>query len=106
MRDIEHLLRVAAVFVVVISAFLVTRHFLVPKTFGKYGHYRAAAAEEMQSLPTHFAGEPACLGCHPEQAKAKAGGGHRVVHCESCHGALGAHAKDPKATKAVKPEAS
>ena len=46
MKDIEHLLRVAGVFVLVISSFLAVRHFLVPETFGKYGHYRAAAATE------------------------------------------------------------
>ncbi|MCX5795530.1 MAG: multiheme c-type cytochrome [Elusimicrobia bacterium] len=104
MKDIEHLLRVAAVFVLVISAFFAARHFLVPETFGKYGHYRAAAATEMASMPLHYAGEPACLRCHPEQAKAKAGAGHRGVHCESCHGALLAHAQNPKAVKAVKPK--
>jgi hypothetical protein len=103
MKDIEHLLRVAGVFVLVISAFLAARHFLVPATFGQYGHYRAAAAAETESLPLHYAGEPACLRCHPEQAKAKAAGGHRGVHCESCHGALGAHAADPKTVKAQKP---
>jgi len=103
MRDVEHLVRVAGVFVLVISAFLIARHFLVPETFGKYGHYRAAAATEMGSLPLRYAGEPACLRCHAEQAKAKAGGGHRGVHCESCHGALEAHAQDPKAAQASKP---
>jgi hypothetical protein len=103
MKDIEHLLRVAAVFIVVISLFLGARFILVPKTFGKFGHYRAAAAEETMALPTHFAGEAACLPCHPEQAKMKTGGGHRGVHCESCHGALGAHAADPKSVKATKP---
>ena len=103
MKDIQHLVRVAGVFVLVISAFLAARHFLVPQTFGRYGHYRAAAADEMAVLPLRHAGEAACLGCHAKQAKEKAGGGHRGVHCESCHGALAAHARDPKAVKAVKP---
>ena len=103
MKDIEHLLRVAGVFVLVITGFLVARHFLVPETFGKYGHYRAAAAEEMKSLPLRHAGEAACLPCHRDQAQAKSAGGHRGVHCESCHGALLEHADAPKTVKARKP---
>ncbi len=103
MKDIQHLLRVAGVFVLVIAAFLAARRFLVPRTFGELGHYRAAAAAEAQSLPLRYAGEEACSRCHAKQAKEKAGGGHRGVRCESCHGALAAHVQDPKAIKAVKP---
>jgi hypothetical protein len=39
-KDAEHLLRIAAVFVAGIFAFLGVRAFLVPRSFGEYGHYR------------------------------------------------------------------
>src|ERR1035438_10859246 len=42
-KDAGHLFRFAFLFVVAFFVFLVVRHFVVPKTFGEYGHYRAAA---------------------------------------------------------------
>ena len=40
-QDTGHLFRVAAVFLVGFVAFLVLRSLLVPRSFGRYGHYRA-----------------------------------------------------------------
>ena len=46
-RDTGHLFRFAGIFVVAILAFLGIRGFLVPKSFGQYGHYRGAALGEI-----------------------------------------------------------
>jgi hypothetical protein len=39
-KDAGHLFRLAGVFVAGILLFLILRRFLVPKSFGQYGHYR------------------------------------------------------------------
>jgi len=46
-KQIQRLLIVFAVF---ISLFLVARHYLVPKTFGDLGHYRADALKDNKDL--------------------------------------------------------
>ena len=102
----RHLRRVVAVFAAVFAAFLVVRRLYVPPSFGKLGHYRAAAVDELRDHPVRYAGlrgQPACAKCHAAQAKDKAGDGHKGFLCETCHGALAEHAAAPKAVKAGKP---
>ena len=106
MKDIRHLLHVAAAFVVVITGFLIVRRAVVPKDFGKLGHYRAAAVDDIKAMPLRYAGDLSCAPCHRAQAKAKASSKHKTIHCESCHGALQAHAADPSAMKPPKTKES
>ncbi|HUJ29879.1 MAG TPA: multiheme c-type cytochrome [Candidatus Acidoferrum sp.] len=94
-KDAEHLLRVVAVFAVGILIFVVLRAFLVPRSFGEYGHYRGNAITEMAGQPLAFAGNESCETCHTDVVAVKTGGKHAGVHCEACHGALGKHADDP-----------
>lgn len=104
MKDFAHLIRVAATFVVVTSAFLVVRSFLVPATFGKHGHYRAAAVDETKALPVHHAGRAAakdCARCHKAQSDALRSSQHRGAWCETCHGPSRAHAEEPKSAAAM-----
>lgn len=96
MKDVQHLLRVAVIFAAAFIAFLAARSLLVPESFGKLGHYRANAVDEFAAQPRHYAGEPACKKCHAQQASDKAKSSHRSISCESCHGALLAHAENPK----------
>jgi len=42
-KDIEHLVRLAAVMVIALVAFAILRTAVVPRSFGQYGHYRGAA---------------------------------------------------------------
>ena len=55
-KDAGHLFRFVYLFVIAFAVFLVVRHFVVPKTFGEYGHYRGAAIAEIAARPMHFAG--------------------------------------------------
>jgi len=100
----EHLVRVAALFVAGVLAFLVLQALLVPKGFGLYGHYRAGALEENRARPVAHAGRAACVECHAEVPEAAKGGAHAAIRCEACHGALASHAADPMAQKAVRPD--
>ncbi len=47
LKDAGHLFRFAGLFVVAFLVFLVVRGYVVPKTFGQYGHYRGAAMGEI-----------------------------------------------------------
>ena len=101
LKDTGHLFRMAAVFAAGIVLFLVLRGIFVPKTFGQYGHYRAAAMAEIAAKPVMFAGHQACESCHTDVLEVKSKGVHAQVACESCHGPLAKHADDPTALPAA-----
>ncbi len=101
-RDSEHLLRFALLFAIVFVLFLVVRHFVVPRSFGEYGHYRGAAIAEIAARPIHFAGQSACETCHTDIAATKKAGMHAGVHCEACHGPLASHAANPASVQPPK----
>ena len=97
LKDSEHLLRVAAVFLVGICIFLALRAQFVPKSFGQYGHYRGNALKELSARDPRFAGHAACEDCHTDVLGVKKTGKHAAVNCEACHGPLAKHAADPAA---------
>ena len=94
-RSYEHLLRLAALFAVAIALFAVLRWWLVPGDYGRLGPYRAGALALNQAKPIVYAGQVACVGCHTDVADLRKMNAHAQISCESCHGALAAHAEDP-----------
>ena len=94
-KESKHLFHFAGLFVLLFLVFLVVRHYVVPKSFGEYGHYRGAAIGEIAALPVKFAGHQTCEGCHTDILDVKSKGKHAHVNCEACHGALANHADDP-----------
>ena len=104
LQDGQHLLRVAALFAAGTVLFFIFRGVMVPAGFGRYGHYRAGALADNRGRPITFAGRAACLDCHSDVPDAMKGSHHEHLSCESCHGALGAHAADPEKVNAVLPD--
>jgi Cytochrome c554 and c-prime len=94
-RDARHLFRLVGLFAVGTLSFFVIRVFLVPHSFGQYGHYRGAAMAEIAAHPAKFAGQATCETCHSDVAQTKSAGKHAGVHCEACHGPQLKHAEDP-----------
>jgi hypothetical protein len=94
-NDAGHLFRLAGVFVLGLLLFLVVRGFLVPKSFGQYGHYRGSSMTEIAARPVKFAGHQTCEPCHSDVLDQKNAGKHARVNCEACHGPQAAHADDP-----------
>jgi uncharacterized CHY-type Zn-finger protein len=94
-KDAGHLFRFAGLFVLAFILFWVIRGFVVPKSFGQYGHYRGAAISEIAARPVHFAGHETCETCHSDVLDVKKNGKHAHVNCEACHGALAKHADNP-----------
>jgi len=103
-KDAGHLFRFAGLFVLAFIVFLVVRGYVVPKSFGQYGHYRGAAIGEIGARPVKYAGHDACETCHSDKAEEKSKGKHAHVNCEACHGALAKHAEDPAAVTPTKPD--
>lgn len=91
----EHLVRVAILLLLGIGAFLLIRRAVVPADFGKYGHFRPAAMDDVSARPITFAGREVCEACHSDHAEVKAKGKHAGLGCEACHGPLARHAEDP-----------
>lgn len=87
-KDAGHLFRFAGLFILAFLIFLVARHYIVPPSFGQYGHYRGAAMGEIAAHEVKFAGHETCEACHADVAEKKAAGKHAKLHCEACHGAL------------------
>jgi hypothetical protein len=104
MKDAMHLIRLAALFAAGIGGFLLIRQSVLPAGFGKYGHFRAGALQDVRSRPVSFAGRGACEACHDEQHSVIVKGKHANVGCESCHGPLARHADDPDKLKPVRPD--
>ena len=102
LKDAGHLLRLAAVFAVAFLVFLLVRGSLVPKSFGRYGHYRGNALAEIASRPIAYAGHQACENCHGDVVEVKSKGKHKSVNCEACHGPLAKHVDDPAAVQPAK----
>ncbi|MGP8253391.1 MAG: multiheme c-type cytochrome [Terracidiphilus sp.] len=88
LKDAGHLFRFLGLFVIAFLLFWVIRGYVVPKSFGEYGHYRGAAITDIAAHPVKFAGHQACEQCHTDIADTKTKGAHAHVNCEACHGAL------------------
>jgi transcription elongation factor Elf1 len=94
-KDAGHLFRFAGLFVLAFLVFLLIRGYVVPKSFGQYGHYRGNAIGEIAARPVHFAGHETCEVCHSDVFDVKKNGKHAHVNCEACHGPQAKHADDP-----------
>jgi uncharacterized CHY-type Zn-finger protein len=105
-KDAAHLIRPAVVFLAGLLLFFLLRGAVVPPSFGRYGHYRAGALDEIRQKPIKFAGKEVCGGCHVDEMATHDKGKHRTVACEACHGPLANHADDPTTVKPVLPDTS
>jgi hypothetical protein len=92
MEHARHVFRVLLVLVVGVTAVVLGRALLVPRSYGIYGAYRADNVVEQAHVrePRH-AGAESCAPCHAKQAQARSAGGHKAVSCEICHAPLATH---------------
>lgn len=104
LQHARHLIRMALLFAAGIAAFLVARQALMPAGFGEFGHYRAGAIHDNTLRAASYAGQAACAACHDEVVATRAAGRHARLSCEGCHGPLAAHAGDPTAATAPRPD--
>jgi predicted CXXCH cytochrome family protein len=103
-KESGHLIRMAVVLAIGVLIFLAVRRAIIPAEFGKYGHYRPGALDDIRARPVAFAGKAVCLTCHEDVNAVKSQGKHTIVACEACHGPTAAHTEDPITNKAIKPD--
>jgi uncharacterized CHY-type Zn-finger protein len=92
-KDYEHLVRLGAIAVFGLLMFAVARAALVPDSFGRYGHYRAAAVDEIRSKPIVYAPRDSCADCHTDIVELRKASLHNPISCQTCHGPLAKHAE-------------
>lgn len=86
------IIRLGAVFIVLIVILVILRTFLKPPEFGKFGHYRPQALEKNENKPIYFAGSQKCAECHETEFEMLSKSNHYPLSCEVCHGAGNEHA--------------
>jgi hypothetical protein len=91
----KQLIPLLIIFVVVTAGLIAARSLLVPDTFGEYGHYRAAAVDEIAARNIVYAGANTCIDCHDDIYALKQDSHHKLVACEVCHGPAANHAEAP-----------
>ena len=91
----QQVISLAIVFAILIAILIGARIFLVPESFGEYGHYRADAVEDNASKEINYAGYNACLECHEDIFEQKKNSNHDKVSCEACHGPAAKHVNAP-----------
>ncbi|MFN8178923.1 MAG: cytochrome C [bacterium] len=101
LRHAKHIFRVFLLLLVAVVALVLGRDFLVPPTFGQYGHFRAANVEQQRNLAVRHGGDESCRPCHATQYDAHAAGPHMTVRCELCHAPVSVHAAGGKKISAM-----
>ncbi|NIM58018.1 MAG: hypothetical protein GTO16_03615 [Candidatus Aminicenantes bacterium] len=99
----DQVVRLSIPILILIIGFIVMRNLLVPSDFGKYGHFRAAAIDELVSQEIQYSEHEMCFECHDDVVKAKNMSYHRGVECEVCHGPAAAHIEDPEGNQLPAP---
>ena len=94
MNDTKHIWRIFLLVLVGIGAFLVGRILLVPKTFGMFGHYRAANVAEQRAFEVKHQGPESCEPCHADEFALWGASPHKTIICEDCHAPYVTHVKD------------
>ena len=100
----KHIKRLTLLFAVLVVLFLVARHFLIPESFGQFGHYRGLALDEINANDVKYLGEAVCADCHADVMDMKLADKHAGISCETCHGPGWKHVDDPGPDQMILPE--
>ena len=90
------IIRLVLLTIGIVCAYFMARYFLVPPSFGEYGHYRGAALQEIANREPFWAGRNTCDTCHKEIVQKLAKAEHQGLSCETCHGPSEAHVEAPE----------
>ena len=87
----KHIARLIFLLGILGATIIAARIIFVDKSFGIYGHYRGDAVAEIASDTPIYQGAASCQSCHEERHTVWLKGVHKVVTCETCHGASVKH---------------
>ena len=89
--------RLIPLFIVFIGLFLLIRHFLVPDSFGQFGHYRGDALIDHAAKALVHASKEDCIECHSDIGEQLENEMHAGLSCIICHGPGLEHVDNPEA---------
>ncbi len=92
----SHVVRIVLGLVIFAVVGGIGKYLLTPKSFGKYGHYRADTIEEEAGREIRYWTNASCFPCHKYEANIHLKGRHKTISCEFCHGPYADHIKDGK----------
>jgi hypothetical protein len=92
MEHSKHIIRAVLLLIAFAVVFVIVRHFLVPSSFGDYGHYRADSIVEFAAKTPMHGGPASCTECHADEVDFVSAEEHGSVSCEVCHALLATHA--------------
>ena len=87
----KHVVRLIFLIGILGAAIIGARILFTDKSFGIFGHYRADAVAEIAADAPIYQGAASCQSCHRERYAMWLKGVHKVVTCETCHGAAAKH---------------
>lgn len=94
----KHVVRLLSLMAIGVVVALVARWFVLPESFGQFGHYRPGSVVDNASLePVHLT-SARCEKCHDDRYGEWSASNHKSVACETCHGAGKGHPKGGKPT--------
>ena len=91
----KQLTRLLLAFLIFLGLFLTLRYFLVPESFGEFGHYRGLSLKENEEPIAKHVGKETCEMCHDTIIKALKADVHINLNCEVCHGPGYLHVENP-----------
>lgn len=91
MRHTKHYFRALILLAGAGLGFFLFRAFMIPASFGKFGHYRADNVAEQRQKPLRHAPQQTCADCHAEQFQQHQSAKHAAVPCQDCHAPLADH---------------
>ncbi len=94
MEHSKHLVRMILLVILLLIGFHILRTLFTPKSFGRYGHYRADNVQEQMAKAVVHGGSVSCSPCHAERLTQVRAGSHATVECENCHAPLATHVSD------------
>ena len=90
-------------FAIFVGLFLTARYFLVPESYGQFGHYRGNSLKDNAEKSISYAGKPACIECHDDINQKLEADLHAKLSCEVCHGPGAGHVQAPDSVILEKP---
>lgn len=89
-----------------VVVFLIVRSFLVPDSFGQYGHYRGDSLKDNANHTPQYVGNATCADCHTTEAEMLASDMHASLKCEVCHGPGAKHVESTETDDIIHREGS
>jgi cytochrome c553 len=85
----KHIRRLLGILAVVAMLFVAGKIYFPPKSFGVYGHYRAASVEDIAAAQPAYLSPDSYSAAYPKEYETWSAGIHKVVKCQICHTTVG-----------------